>query len=431
MWGEIARRSIWLSAGSAIGRLLPFVVLMMLGRSLSSEDFASASVGFAWTAVAASLTTAGLANVTTQRLALLPAPEQGAFVRRVVRMACLFSGGLLLAVLAVGPDAANIAFGRALDARIVWPALASGSLWSLVMLAVAICNGQHRPRRAASMLGIGGALQGAGLALGYALGNGAYMVLWGAALGNALALSWAIMCVRKQSSYGVPNAGSATATPSFPFGRSLAWSSFAAASVMPITFAAGSLVSHSTDAARQLAAFQALEQLHQLAIYLPSVLSQALLPVLTVHFSTKPGETSRRIIHASLLLAFAGSLLAAGLAWHPGWLHRLVGNPALTDPAATRAMLMNAGLSVALNLLGGGLLARGQYARATLLNVGWAAMFLGLGWIWREDGAAGVQIARLCASWALLIAASSAFWFGTPARRDHSSSTGASPSNPP
>lgn len=413
MWSDIASRSLWLSAGAAIGRLLPFLVLIMLGNSLSISDFASVSVGFAWTAVAASLTTAGLANVTTQRLAVMQRSLQRAFVLRVIKLGSLFSATLLLTAVVTGSEVAHLAFGQALDQRVILPALISGSLWSLVMLLVAICNGQHKPRAAASVLGLGGALQGVGLVAGYGFSSGVHIVMWGAALGNGAALVWAIFCVRTHISQFQSTASDGTPNPQIRFGRSVAWSSLAAASVMPITFVAGSLVSRNADGTRQLAQFQALEQLHQLAVYLPGVLGQALLPVLAVHFNVRAGETVRKVVRASVMLAVAGTLLAAALVWQPGWLHRVIGNPALVDATATRAMLMNAGLSVSLGLLGSALLARGQYARATLLNLGWAAVFLGLGWHWHADGAGGIQTARLCASWLLVFAASASLWLGT------------------
>lgn len=431
MWRDIAVRSVWLSAGSAVGRLLPFLVLVMLGHRLPTAEFASIGVGFAWTAVAASLTTAGLANVTTQRLALLGPHSQRAFIRHTVRLGCLFSGALLVVAAVAGPEGARLAFGHALDPSVVWPALVCGSVWSLVMLIVAIFNGQHRPRSAASVLGLGGALQGTGLIVGHTLGNTAQMVMWGAALGNVLALAWAIARVRTKH----PDAGLALGDiePKVHdhIGRSIAWSSLAAASVMPVTFVAGSLVSHTTDGTRQLAAFQALEQLHQLAIYLPGVLGQALLPVLAVHFDRRSGEAVRKVVRASMVLAVVGSVLAAALAWEPGWLLRSVGNPALTDPAATRAMLLNAGLAVSLSLLGGGLLACGHYARATLMNLGWAALFLGMAWHWRGDGVVGIETARLYASWALLVAASAALWFGASVRPVATASASNSFSCPP
>ncbi len=411
MWRDIASRSLWLSAGSAIGRLLPFIVLIILGRSLSSAQFASVSIGFAWTAVAASLTTAGLANVTAQRMAVLHPDMHTSFIGRVSKLGGLLSMSLLLAGALAGPGFVHFAFGDTVDQRIILPSLIGGCAWSLVMLCVAICNGRHKPRSAAAVLGVGGALQGAGLAAGHAIGGGAPSVMWGAALGNGLALSWALLCANERPKQTKSPSSGTASLPDMRFGRSVAWSSVAAASVMPITFVAGSLVSHGPDGVGQLAQFQALEQMHLLAIYLPGVLGQALLPVLAVHIHIRAVETMRKVVWTSLILAVGGTLIAMAASPRIDWLHRIIGNPALVDADATRAMLLNAGLSVSLSLLGAALLARAHYARATLLNLGWASVFLGMGWLWQIHGAAGVQAARLCASWLLVLFASAMLWF--------------------
>lgn len=412
MWREVARRSLWLGAGSAAGRLLPFAVLVLLGRRLASTEFASVSVGFAWIGVAAALTTSGLANVAAQRLAPLTEPhEQAPIARRVLRLGAALSLVLALLLLAGGRRAAAWAFGGTVDSSVVAPAVIAGAAWCLVTLAVAILNGLHQPRTAAAVLGLGGLLQGAGLASGHLAASGASGALWGLACGNVLALAWAA----RHLAALMPGPAGRRAAAMPGFGAAAAWSTLAAACVMPVTFAAGSLVSHGPDGAKPLAAFHALEQLHQLLIYLPGILGQALLPVLALHLSQDPAK-ARRLVRVALAMALAGSAVAAALAWDPSWLHALVRNPAISDDRAVRSMLLNAGLSVSLALLGGGLLARGQYAVATLMNVGWAAVFLGFGWAWKDAGAAGPQSARLLASWLLVLAASAVLWSALPVR---------------
>jgi O-antigen/teichoic acid export membrane protein len=418
MWRDWSRRFLWLSLGSLIGRLLPYAMLIWLGRHLDSPAFATVGVAFAWTAVSASLTTGGLANVAAQRLAGIENPgEARAMVRRIALIGVALSGLLVAIVLVIGTDTVVGLFGQSIDARAVAPALLSGATWSLVMLAVAAFNGMHAARQAASVLSLGGALQGAGLALGLWAGGGQLDdILWGFAGGNACALAFALWRLSSLPPLREGRNEAPPSAPTMPLGSAVAWATLATACVTPVTFAAGAIISHGPDGALQLARFHALEQLHQLATYFPSVMAVAMLPVLSRRTMKDGGVSVRSAVKVSWLMAGVGSALALVLAWNPTWLHQLVGNPALNDPAATRGMLMHVALYPSLSILGSAVLARGQFAPATLLNMAWAAVLLGVTWLWREDGAAAVQAARLVASGLLLVVLSVLLWIagGTP-----------------
>ena len=411
MWHDWIRRFLWLSLGSLIGRLLPYAMLIWLGRNLDSRAFATVGVAFAWTAVSASLTTGGLANLAAQRLATILSPAEARFfVRRVALIGTTLSALLVAIVLTIGADRVVGLFGQSIDARAIGPALISGAMWSLVMLAVAALNGMHAAKQAALVLSIGGALQGFGLALGLWLGHGKLDILWGFAIGNASALAFALWRLSLLPLLQYDRKHALPYTNATPLGSAVTWATLATASVTPVTFAAGAIISNGRDGALQLARFHALEQLHQLAIYFPSVMAVAMLPVLTRQTFNGGGVSARRVVKVSWLMVGFGSALALVLAWNPTWLHQFVGNPALTDPAATRGMLMHVALHPSLSILGSAVLAQGWFASATLLNIAWAGMLLGLTWLCREEGAAAVQFARLAASGLLLVALSVLLW---------------------
>lgn len=405
MWRDWSRRFVWLSLGSMIGRLLPYTMLIWLGRELDSPAFAAVGVAFAWAAVAASLTTGGLGNVAAQRLAVIESPnEVCAMVRRIALIGVALSVLLVVSVLIVGNDRVVGLFGYSVDARVVWPSLLSGATWSLVMLAVAVFNGLSAARQAASVLSIGGALQALGLAMGLWIGQGQLNdILWGLACGNVSALVFTLwrLSLLLHLRYGSKQA--IRVGPAIRLGSAVAWATLATASVTPVTFAAGAIISHAPNGALQLARFHALEQLHQLAIYFPNVMAVAMLPVLSRQAATQDSVSLRNFIKAVWFMAFVGTAVALALTWDPSWLHRLVGNPALNDNAATRGMLVHAALSPSLGILGTAILARGKFALATLFNIAWAAVFLGATWICREEGTAAVQTARLIASSLLLV----------------------------
>lgn len=411
MWRDFLTRSIWLTTGSAAGRLLPYLVLIGLGRNLASADFASLAVGFAWSAVAASLTTSGLANVATQRLALVRDPALAhRFICRVGLIGLCLALLLGMVTLLVGPRSVSVLFGKVLAPDAVFPGVVNGVMWSLTLLAIAMMNGLHRPRSAAVALGVGGLFQGLGMFLGHLWGNGVSGMLWGLTAGSAGALGWTILSLVGSHKHPPSGVTASDQDPNRHLWSATAWNSLAAACVTPVTLGASSLLTHGTQGAQQLAAFHALEQAHQLAVFVPGILAQALLPALTVRLHEDPASGIRSIIRLAVLLALGGSVLALSLAWEPHWFHRLLGNPALTQEAATRWMFLHAGLSVALGLVGSALLARGRYAIATYLNLIWAASFWSLSLLLVDDGASGLQLARLCASWTLFGLACLALW---------------------
>lgn len=415
MWRDTLSRSAWLVAGSAAGRLLPYVMMLWLGRHLPTAEFATLAVAFAWSGVAASLTTTGLATLTAQRLALVAtASVRWRFVQRVGLLALAQVTALSLLIAALGEHTIATAFGKVLLPRTLAPALIHGIAWSLTLLLVAALNGLHCARDAAVVLGKGGLLQGLGLICGFLLGTHAYEAprvgaLWGLALGSCCALGPAAWRLGPALHKAAPQSG-ADVDPFRGFWHSLGWTSLAAASVLPVTLLASSLVARGPDGAMQLAAFHALEQLHQLALFVPGIIGQALLPTLTVHLHQDTVRGTRRLVCMAFALGFSGLALATALAWDPSWLHALVGNPALSTPWATRWMLLHAGLALALTLLGSSLLARGLHALASGLNVLWALAFVSLAWCWSAEGAAGLQLARLFASGGLALAAGALLW---------------------
>lgn len=412
MWLDWSLRFLWLSFGSLIGRLLPYTILIWLGRNLDSQSFATVGVVFAWTTVAASLTTGGLANVAAQRLAGTDnTGEARIIIGHISKIGVVLSSLLMGAVLVVGPDMVASFFAQSITASAVAPALLSGTTWSLVMLVVGILNGMHATRKAASVISIGGTLQGVGLALGLWLGGGEiHDILWGFTGGNAFALGFALWQMRSLSILRNDLNRPIPTTHPIYLGSAITWATLATASVTPVTFAASAIISHGPDGALQLAQFHALEQLHQLATYLPNVMAVAMLPVLSRQTMKTGGVSVRSAVKVSWLMAGIGTTVALALAWNPMWLHRLVGNPALIDIAATRSMLMHVALYPSLSILGSTVLARGQFGPATMLNIAWASVLLGITWLRREEGAEAVQTARLIASGMLIVVISVYLW---------------------
>lgn len=397
---ELMSRSAWLTAGSVVGRLAPYAVLIALGRHLDAVAFASLSIAFAWASVAAGLTTTALGTVTTQRLAADTGPAQRQLALLALRQGATWAGLLAGAVAALGAPAASRLFGHHLDPAAFWPALVHGLTWSLTLLVAAMLNGLHAVRRSALLLGLGGLAQALGMVTGFVVGQSLVASLWGLVFGSSVSLALGLALLHSTLPPSQPN--SLPAHP--PAGLDVIWSTVANAAVTPVAFAAAALVTRDGAPPSDLAQYQALEQIHQLLLYAPGLVGQALLPLLAAHdHGPRAQRALRPWVYRS---AIAGLLVAAMLGWRPEWLLHAVGNPALTDLWATRWMLCSASLALALSLLNNELMARRLYAPAALLSLSWAIVFLGLGSALGGllGNVAGMQAGRFIASLLLFVA---------------------------
>ncbi|MCC7461857.1 MAG: oligosaccharide flippase family protein [Gammaproteobacteria bacterium] len=412
LFGELLRRSSWLMLGSALGRALPLVLLIAAGRTLDSQQFANASMGFAWSGVAVSLAGAGIAITLTQRLAAAAPAQRPAIFGRHLRWALLLAAALAVAVLALGARAAVPLFGRAFAPGVVLPAIIAGLAWTICGVGVAALNGCHRARAASAVMALGGALQGLAMAVGWAVAAGGEAIVWGQACGSIGACAWSLYSVRRE--LGSSWHGRAPGPAWRPGGHlaiwrsPIVWNSVAAASILPASLYACSVVARAVGpgATRALAQYFALEQIHLLLVYAPVIVAQAALPLLAQRHAQGAdayARLARRLLAATWLSAALGVALAALLLWHPGWFVRLLANPALgpDDAWAIRWMGFNAALALMLSLSAGALVATGRIVMAALLNLGWAAAFVALTTADAAGGVEALQRARFVASCAL------------------------------
>ena len=419
MLRDLIRRSFWLAGGAAAGRLLPLAILLLASRRMETLQFASASAAYAWAGVAMSLTSAGLATVMTQRLA---ATTDGVVQARLfahhVRLSIAWSGLLAVAVLVFGEPASARLFGAALDPAVLLPAALSGALWSQVVVCVAALNGCHRARAASAALAVCGLLQGAGIGMAlHFFGPDAQASAWGLCIGSALACFFAVLLLRRalpiQAWRGASGAATPLAHPALPLWRNpVLWSTAAAAGAAPVSFFAGSLIAHGSGGGRQLAQYFALEQVHQLLVYLPAIVGQALLPLIGRRIGhTSSGRQRARLLRRVALVAagaaLVGLLIGAASSAHVGWFVALLGNPALglDDAWSIRWMVLSAALALSLSITGGAFLGSGHIVAAGLFNLTWSAAFIGLTVLLSAQGNEGLQAARFMASAALATAA--------------------------
>lgn len=421
MLAEVLRRSAWLAVGSALGRVLPLVVLLSASRHYDAIGFATASAGFAWAGVAMSLSSAGLTTVLTQQLGPLnDAGQRRALLGQYLRRSLLASSALALVVMAFGAHGVGALFGPAIDGDVAWPAALSGGLWSQVSMTAAALNGIHRARAAALTLTLSGLLQGLPMLLALTLGATPVTVVWALALGSAAAMAMAAWQVRTAFGPGVLAAPAQSGAAQVVMVRPVLWHTLATAAVSPAGFFASSLIAHGPDGPRQLALYFLLQQIYLVVTYGPAMLGQALMPMMSRSMragdisATALGALTRQLVRTSLVMVLPGLLLAAALTADIGWLLQLLPGTVLQaqDVWAVRWLLASAALVPSLSLLGGTIQGRGEIVRASQLNLAFCALFIGGTLAWSSHGTAGLELARLAAGGLLLLVTAGLLWQG-------------------
>lgn len=422
MLAELFRRSVWLTLGSATGRILPLLVLMAASRSLDASGFATASAGFAWAGIAMSLSSAGLATVMAQRLGAIDDPiQRRTLIGTQLRRSIAASGMLAFMVMLFGSAVVDRLFSGGVDSAVAVPAGLAGALWSQVAMVVAALNGSHRARAAGITLAVSGLLQGLPMACAVVLSTDAVTVVWGLVLGSGAGAVFATWLLHQElgASKYVAHSSTAPNCASDAMSRNVTWHSLATIAVIPAPFFASGMISDGADGPRQLALFFLLEQINVLITYGPAMLGHALMPMISRGVCSEGASAAasvaltRRLVSIALWLAAAGLLIAAILSlFAHGIIERLPQSSVFQyeDIWAVRWMLFGALLVPALSLLGGAIQGRGEIARGAQLNISYCAIFLFGTFFLSDHGTAGLLFARLIAAGTLLLATAAILW---------------------
>lgn len=399
---EVARRTAWITAGTAVGRLMPLAGTVLLSRTLGLEGYATVGTIVAWGTIAGSITTAGTAAVTAQALAGVAGNRAAAssIIRKSMIAAMLAVAVLVAALCLSGPQLMEVILPGVVPAALGGIALAIGVAASFFQLFHGIFNGLHKPRSGALLLAGCGALQGAALAQGAYLASAENaIVLYALALGVAtLAGGGGVLLQLPPPS----------ATPGAARGSPVSWPGFIKRAVVvtvgtglvaPVTFFCASLLADEVDGRQQLGAFFLLEQLHGIIVYLPMLIAQSSLPVLASELGRKGSSAAITYMRNVLIIKAVAALALAVV----GYLLTDVvlgayGADFASFDRAYHFMLLNAVLMVPLASVGVFVIVRGAFLTGCLMNLLWAVVFVALSLTGQDDGCAGIQLARLMAT---------------------------------
>jgi O-antigen/teichoic acid export membrane protein len=179
--------------------------------------------------------------------------------------------------------------------------------------------------------------------------------------------------------------------------------------VAPVNWAAAAVLVRSPGGLTEMGALTASGQWYAAALFVPSALGSALLPVLSERVGRRDAAGARRVLRAALLtnLAVVAPIVALGTVASA----RIMGmyGAGFRGAWPTLAVsLATAGVVAATNPVGSVLAASGRLWLGFAMNAGWAAVFLAGSVALVRFGALGVASARLVA---YAVHAGWTFWF--------------------
>lgn len=166
----------------------------------------------------------------------------------------------------------------------------------------------------------------------------------------------------------------------------------------PVNWICSAMLVNQPGGYAQMGTFNATNQWFALVLFLPGLLGQVVLPMLSESVGAGDEQRSNRIIKLSMvaIAATAIPLVVAGSCASP-WLMSLYGNDFTASWPVLVISLVTAGLLAVQTPVNQALNAEGRLWTVFFMNLGWAMIFIGLNTLLIERGTIGFVTARLIA----------------------------------
>lgn len=166
--------------------------------------------------------------------------------------------------------------------------------------------------------------------------------------------------------------------------------------VGPVYWSCNAMLVNGPGGYSQMGFFNAANQWFNALLFLPSVLSQAALPVLAECLGQNDHTRSRKVLgfYLKLNAAVIAPIVLFGSLASP-WIMGIYGPDFQSAWPTLVVCLITAGLLAVQTPVGQIIAASGRMWLGALLNIGWAACFIGLTWAFVHWGALGLAWARL------------------------------------
>jgi O-antigen/teichoic acid export membrane protein len=241
--------------------------------------------------------------------------------------------------------------------------------------------------------------------------------VWGLVISTAIGWLVAHLAVRKEAArFGVPLSFHGIGRE-IPILRSFSLPAILASALYgPINWVCSAMLVNQPGGYAQMGLFNATNQWFAMVMFLPGLLGQVVLPMLSESMGAGNDVRSRRILQLTVLTNAAvvvPLVLVASLA--SPWLMSLYGAGFNTAWPVLVISLVTAGLLAIQSPVGQSLNAEGRLWTVFLMNLGWAVFFIGMNMLLINRGAAGLATARLvaymfqCTVFAVLVLRSSIY----------------------
>ncbi len=168
--------------------------------------------------------------------------------------------------------------------------------------------------------------------------------------------------------------------------------------VMPVTWACSAILAGSPNGLAQVGLFNAANQWFGLVMFLPGLLGQTMVPILSERLGQDDGRASRRVVGLSVALNGSAAAVLVVCTWIFGEsVARLYGRGFEATPAVLHVALITGGLVAVQSPVGHVLVASGRMWQGFIMNLGWAVCFIGCTTLLVHRGAVGLAEARLAA----------------------------------
>jgi O-antigen/teichoic acid export membrane protein len=399
---RLAGGIFWTTLSGLFGRVLSLVVGVVLARVFGTADYGAYGMIQGTVGMFGTLSGLGLGLTATKYVAEYrqSRPEDASQVVALTSSVALVSGVLFSIVLALG---AGVLAVRVLGA----PALEGPLRVSALLLFLSnvsgaqtgVLSGFESFRRLAYVSVEGGAVSAIALLAG-GICFGVRGAVWGLVVGQfAICVFAHLAIVRVAREHGVR----LRLWGSWGGSSHLLWrfsvpATLAGLMVTPVSWACSAMLVNTQGGLAQVGIFNAANQWFGLVIFIPGLLGQALIPMMSERLGRGDAGTSRRMLKMSTALNGITSVLIIAVVWEFGPLiARLYGRGFEATPAVLNIALITGGLLAVLASVGHVIVASGRMWMGFVMNLGWAICFIGATRLLVYRGALGLAEARLVA----------------------------------
>jgi len=221
------------------------------------------------------------------------------------------------------------------------------------------------------------------------------------ALAVNLGVNWVLnhLALRKEARrYGVPLTFHSCGREVSVLWRFSVPAMLAGCMVGPVNWICGALLVNQPDGFGEMGILSAANQWYTILLFLPSVIGQVVLPVLSERLGQKETGQSRRLLLLAMkmnaLLVLPVVIIASLASLH---IMSLYGEDFISGWSTLIVVLMTAGITTIQNPVGQIITASGRMWIGFAMNLGWALVFVAGTWVLIAHGSLGLASARMVA----------------------------------